>query len=282
MLENDQLEFYKENGYLLIRNFFDQQLINYINSTIDELIVDSKNYKVSNEKYSFDIKTSSLQRIKTPDQYIKAIAILAKHQKIVNLLDPILGSSIRFDGSKLNLKPPNSSSIEWHQDWAFYPHTNDSLCTVGIMLDNHTYENGCMSVIPKSHKGPVYDHYLNGIFSGGIDLKKTNIQTENSYDLIGQSGDVTIHHVRTIHGSRPNKTNKNRRFLLFQYKAVDAWPLVQSLQSWSSWNNNIIKGCETNSPRMLSIPVKLPLPTRKLNGDIFEVQQQIENRYLIK
>ena len=46
---------------------------------------------------------------------------------------------------KLNFKLPNKkkgSEVGWHQDWAFYPHTNDDLVTVGIYLDDCTEKNG--------------------------------------------------------------------------------------------------------------------------------------------
>ena len=60
--------------------------------------------------------------------------------------------------------------VEWHQDWAFYPHTNDGLAAVGIMLDDVDMENGPMLVVPGSHKGPVCDHHgPNGRFCGAIE-----------------------------------------------------------------------------------------------------------------
>ena len=58
--------------------------------------------------------------------------------------------------------PRSGSPVQWHQDWAFYPHTNDDLLAVGIALDDMRIENSCMMVVPGSHTGPVYDHHQDG------------------------------------------------------------------------------------------------------------------------
>ena len=60
------------------------------------------------------------------------------------------------------------SAVEWHQDIAFYPYTNDDVLAVGVCLDDHTLENGCMLMVPGSHKGPVLDHHQDGYFIGAI------------------------------------------------------------------------------------------------------------------
>ena len=51
----------------------------------------------------------------------------------------------------------------------FYPHTNDDVLAIGVMLDDMTEENGPLLIMPGSHKGPTYDHHSNGFFAGAID-----------------------------------------------------------------------------------------------------------------
>jgi hypothetical protein len=58
--------------------------------------------------------------------------------------------------------------VEWQQDWAFYPHTNDDLAALGIMLDDCGIENGPMMVIPGSHQGRYDHHGAGGRFCGTI------------------------------------------------------------------------------------------------------------------
>ena len=48
----------------------------------------------------------------------------------------LIGPNLRTNGNKLNLKYSSfGSPVEWHQDWAFYPHTNDDVLAVGMLLD---------------------------------------------------------------------------------------------------------------------------------------------------
>ena len=58
-----------------------------------------------------------------------------------------------FDLSKLNMKSPGyGSPVEWHQDWAFLPHTNDDLMVYAIMVDEVGADSGPLQIIPGSHK----------------------------------------------------------------------------------------------------------------------------------
>ena len=59
---------------------------------------------------------------------------------------PFLGAQ----GDKLNMKIPGvGSPVQWHQDWAFYPHTNDDILAVGLAIDDTTLENGATQSVPR-------------------------------------------------------------------------------------------------------------------------------------
>ena len=139
-----------------------------------------------------------------------------------------LGASIRFDLSKLNLKAAGyGAPVEWHQDWAFYPHTNDDLAAVGIMIDDVDETNGPLMVIPGSHKGPIFDHHDDRASSAARSIRRAARSTSRSaVKLTGPAGSITIHHARTVHGSATNTSGRPRRLLLHQYRAADAWPLL--------------------------------------------------------
>ena len=95
-----------------------------------------------------------MRRIKTPHLWHPAYAAMVRHPNILEVLKRLWGPSIRFDVSKLNLKAAGyGAPVEWHQDWAFYPHTNDDLAAVGIMIDDVDEDNGPLLVIPGTHKG---------------------------------------------------------------------------------------------------------------------------------
>merc|ERR1711920_107176 len=130
---------------------------------------------------------------------------------------------------KLNMKNPgHGSAVQWHQDWAFYPHTNDSILAVGIFLDDVTQENGPMLAVPRTHRGPTYNHHRleDSVFVGGIQTDDCELDFGNECKPItGPRGSVSFHHVRLVHGSDINRSRKPRKIVFLEILAADAWPL---------------------------------------------------------
>ena len=95
-------------------------------------------------------KIPKLRRLKSPILLHEVYRNTLHHEKILGIVSQLIGYGLRCNGNKLNMKQPGyGSPVEWHQDWAFYPHTNDDLLAVGIVLDDMTEENGPLLVIPR-------------------------------------------------------------------------------------------------------------------------------------
>ncbi len=150
-----------------------------------------------------------------------------KNSKITLILTNLLGPNTLLQTSKLNTKAPSGgAAVEWHQDWAFYPHSNDDVLAFAVFLEDVTEENGPLMVIPKSHKGPILSHFSNGLFCGAVDPEDPNFKIEKAVKLVGKAGDMTVHHAHTLHGSAPNISTRSRMILFYECNAVDAWPLL--------------------------------------------------------
>ena len=169
--------------------------------------------------------------------------------------------------------------MEWHQDWAFYSHTNGDLAAVGIMMDHVDETNGPLLVIPGSHKGPIFDHHADGVFCGAMDPARREVDYGQAVALTGPAGSITIHHARTVHGSATNTSGKPRRLLLHQYRAADAWPLMGFHQGFEAYRSQLLCGEDTIKPRMERVPVRLPLPPAAHQGSIYENQRARRSRY---
>ena len=65
---------------------------------------------------------------------------LAKNERILSLIRPLIGNDIQLQHSKIASKPPakDSGPYRWHQDFAFFPHSNSSLVAAMVMLDDST------------------------------------------------------------------------------------------------------------------------------------------------
>ena len=186
---NPDLNFFKKNGYLIKKNLIAQKKINKLNKIVNEAVSkenqrnkkNDTNATQSYDNYHFVYNSSTLKnkeilRLNNPQNKHKIFYDLSRDKKIISIVKELLGGSVRFHLGKLNFKLPNKkkgSEIGWHQDWAFYPHTNDDLVTVGIYLDDCYEKNGPLKIIKSSHKKKLYSHHNNeNFFVGKIDTKK--------------------------------------------------------------------------------------------------------------
>ena len=128
-----------------------------------------------------------VRRIKKPHLVHPVFAEFMRSPRLLAVLSALLGpSGVRLHGSKLNLKAPEiGSPVEWHQDWAFYPHANDDILAVGVLLDDATAENGPLMVVPGSHRGPTFDHHgPDGHFFGAMDPVRDRLDYASAPQLI--------------------------------------------------------------------------------------------------
>jgi phytanoyl-CoA hydroxylase len=189
---------------------------------VDGIVADAGKVATHTEVYDLEDSHSSEQprvrRIKTPHKHFPFFAELTRNPRITAILAQLLGHDIRLHGSKLNMKSAGfGAAVEWHQDWAFFPHTNDDVLATGIYLDDCDMQNGPLLVVPGTHKGPVFDHHANGYFVGAMDPEIDGLDYSKAVPLMGKAGSMTIHHVRLVHGSALNTSPQPRRLLLHEY-----------------------------------------------------------------
>lgn len=283
MISEKDVEFYHQQGYLVIEDVLPPDDLAALRTQVEAWVEASRTLTRNDDFYDLEDAHSAefpkVRRFTFPDRRSDAFRNLVDHPAVMQALTRLWNCGVRFAKSKLNLKiAGGGAAVEWHQDWAFYPHTNDNLAAVGFMIDDMTPENGAMMVIPGSHKGPVYSHHANGVFCGAIDVTEQKIDTASAVQLTGRAGAVTIHHVRLLHASAPNRSAKPRRFLLHQYAAADAWPLLGS-KNYDEFRAGLVSGTEVEAPRMEALPVRLPYPSAPSQGSIYENQRALNHRF---
>ncbi|MEQ9125413.1 MAG: phytanoyl-CoA dioxygenase family protein, partial [Alphaproteobacteria bacterium] len=180
---------------------------------------------------------------------------LAVDPDVSDIVAQLVGPDVLFYGGKMNIKAAGyGAPVEWHQDWAFYPHTNDDVLATGILLDDCDEQNGPLMVLPGSHKGPVYDHHNEGYFCGAFDPGTAGLDVSGAAKLMGPAGSMTIHHVRAVHGSALNTSNRQRRLLLTEYAAADAWPLTGLRPDFDAFEGRMARGVSSTAPRLAPVP----------------------------
>jgi len=284
MLSKTEIETYKEVGAIVVEGVVDDLTLQQIKKVLAELVQRSRAVKAHDKVYDLEPGHSSeetrVRRIKTPHLVHPIFAECVRSPKIVAILQDLLGESVRLHGSKLNLKSPGfGSPVEWHQDWAFYPHTNDDLLALGVMLDDTTVENGALYIVPGTHTGPTYDHHgADGRFCGAMDFAASGLRFADAVPCVGPAGSCSFHHVRMVHGSAQNRSNRARGLLLYEAAAADAFPLL-GVPDYDDFKRRLLCGKDTLVPRIVDCPVRMPLPPALNQGSIYENQTASSKRF---
>jgi len=143
---------YRDTGYLVVPDVLDAELLARVSAALDRLVSDAAAVSEHTDVYDLEPghtpQNPKVRRIKLPHTHTAVFWELANYPPMVAILEKLLGpSGVRLQSSKINLKAPHyGSPVEWHQDWAFYPHTNDDMLAVGVMLDDAFMENGPLLV----------------------------------------------------------------------------------------------------------------------------------------
>jgi len=284
MLTRAQQDDYRETGAIVVEGVLDGVTRQIMNKVLAELVERSRGVSSHDKVYDLEPGHSDedprVRRIKTPHLVHPVFAEFMRAPKLLGILRDLLGDGVRLHGSKLNLKAPGfGSPVEWHQDWAFYPHTNDDLLAVGVMLDDTSIENGALYILPGTHKGPTYDHHgADRRFCGAMDFDAAGLRFADAVPCVGPAGSCSFHHVRMVHGSAQNHSNRPRGLLLYEMAAADAFPLM-GIPDFDDFKARLLCGDETVVPRVVDCPVRMPLPPALNQGSIYENQTASAKRF---
>jgi len=277
MISDDQVRAYRRDGVIVVRNVLDAETLARLRSIVAELVAGAAAVAEHNEVYDLEPghtpEAPRVRRIKAAHKVHPAFDALVRSEPVLDILRQLIGPGLRLHGSKLNMKSAQyGSPVEWHQDWAFYPHTNDDLIAIGVMLDDTDLSNGPMLVTPGTHRGPVWSHHGDdGRFIGLIDPDLIRDEIARAIPCVGPAGSLSFHHVRALHGSAPNTSDRSRNLLLYEVAASDAWPLM-GVKDFDEFDSRLMAGPSTVTPRMTETPVRIPLPPPLRQGSIYETQ----------
>ena len=150
---------------------------------------------------------------------------LAAHGRVLDAVEAILGPNLLLWGSRWFTKMPGDKTfVSWHQDatyWGLHP---PRVTTAWIALSESSSENGCMRVLPASHKAglvPQTETYaLDNALSRGQEIA-AEVDESQARDVILCPGDMSLHHIGIIHGSRVNQSPKARIGIAIRYITPD-------------------------------------------------------------
>jgi ectoine hydroxylase-related dioxygenase (phytanoyl-CoA dioxygenase family) len=261
---------YQENGYALVERLFDANEVAELNTAITEILSVSDIGAVAEVEPG---DNSVARRIWSPTKQHAAFERAAAHPELLDHVEALIGRDILFHYSKLHLKAPQvGSEVDWHQDFAYYPHTNTDLVTAMIYLDDTTVENSALQVVPGSHHDGLADHYVDGYFRGKVTGPGAP-DPALAVPLEAPAGSTVFIHPLLLHYSSTNYSDRYRRAFLPAYRAADAYPIHFGPHAGHNEAGvKLLRGEVSGTARVEGGAWRLPLAERPF-GSLFQLQE---------
>ena len=139
----------------------------------------------------------------------------AAYPDVLDAAAELIGDNIIVTGSSFFCKKGiGGKATPWHQDAYYWPMRPLEACTVWIAIDPSTPENGCLRVIPESHKERGLFSHLSSTSDENVGLEKElsaeDMPDTEPVDVILEPGMMSFHHPYVLHGAEPNNSGARR------------------------------------------------------------------------
>ena len=223
-----QIDRYRAAGYLLLPAHFTHDEIDLLRTTAQS---DKQLHAHAFGKIDGDGNPVRLSVWNHPEDNL--YGMFSRCDRVVGVAEQILDDEPYHYHSKMILKDAESGGAwEWHQDYGYWYHNGllqPKLTSCFIAIDAATRENGCLQVIPKSHKLGRMDHQRTGEQST-VDPERMEaiLKIYPSQDILMKPGDVLFFHANLLHRSNPNNSTQSRWAMICCYNARSNNPYKES------------------------------------------------------
>jgi non-heme Fe2+,alpha-ketoglutarate-dependent halogenase len=139
---------------------------------------------------------------------------LVRNEAVLDAVEDVIGPDILcWGGSFFTKEARTEDFVSWHQDLTYWGLEPADIVTAWVALSPSTPESGCMRVVPGSHHQDVIPHTetfaAQNLLSRGQEIQ-VEVDEAAAVDLVLQPGEMSLHHVKLIHGSNPNRSDDRR------------------------------------------------------------------------
>jgi non-haem Fe2+, alpha-ketoglutarate-dependent halogenase len=149
------------------------------------------------------------------------LADLIRHPAILDAVEDILGPDLLCWNTNFFIKEAETPSfVSWHQDSTYWGLSSPDVCTAWVALTPSHLDNGAMAVIPKSHTRDQIPHRdtfdRHNLLTRGQEIA-VEVDESEAMPLVLKPGEMSLHHVRLVHGSPPNPSLERRIGFAIRY-----------------------------------------------------------------
>jgi len=212
-VKDKNVQKYIDDGYVIVRNVLDPETIKQASAHVQWL-----------QEQHPEVDPELLEHWYMRDDPFWVN--LVRDKRILDVVEQFIGPNIATFASHYVCKPPRTGkTIHWHQDGSYWPLKPMEVLSVWLAVDESSPENGCMRLVPGSHKEGLkskgltpaeFEKHVQQVHKGAA---KSLFEVEESKiaDICLHPGDISIHHPSIIHGSNANTSSKRRCGLTIRY-----------------------------------------------------------------
>jgi ectoine hydroxylase-related dioxygenase (phytanoyl-CoA dioxygenase family) len=204
---------YNENGYFLYHGqLFSPEKMTRLNEIFEEHLADK------GELLSDELDTPHFRDPRLLDFLLSDEAL--------DLVEPFIGPNIALWSSHFISKDPYTGrATPWHEDSAFWQgrlSSYDNIITIWLALDPANRENGCMRVVPGSHRNGFSEYETVDSVRNTFDRQAKDVDESQAVYFELAAGECSLHDSRIMHGAAANTSPRRRCGYTMRYFATDA------------------------------------------------------------
>jgi ectoine hydroxylase-related dioxygenase (phytanoyl-CoA dioxygenase family) len=220
MLSQRQIDFYRENGFLLVKGLLAREeaarLRDEAHAIIERLSAIKSMEATWGSARGITPEKTVLLHCHNAQFFSADFSRLIVDERLTGAAAQLIGSpNVQLHHNKIFIKPPEKGApFPMHQDHPFFPHERHTMIAAIVHLDDAPEEKGCIRVVPGSHKLGPLDHNPEGSYH----LPFEQYPLDSALACPAEAGDALFFSYLTIHGSGVNTSPAARTTILVQMR----------------------------------------------------------------
>lgn len=228
---------FEEHGYVILRRFVSDDIVR-------EMIAITRNgleQAISPVEHEADLKYpgapdsladlggKTIRRLKQAHsrgivftEWMTFPPLIASLQQ---LLGPELVCPLAHHNCIMTKEPQFSSDTGWHQDIRYWSFPRPELVSTWLALGGENRENGCLQLVPGSHRKTFSEHQFDEDLFFREDLPENQKLLENAIHAELEAGDVLLFHCRTLHAATRNHTDQTKFSVVYTFRGAENSPV---------------------------------------------------------
>lgn len=212
MLTEQKIAEFDTEGFLVFDGLLSQERLTYYMGVFGELVQQGSDLTEDVPHWSLEYDKAGVpiagfvHKVQGVCRVDPRVLELASEPVILDRVASLVGRDIDVFGTKFFPKLPNGgTSTHWHQDNFYFGTETDRILSCAIYLEPADRDNGCLSVVPRSHRSGIATHVKNSAGHGSW----TQVDESRAVDVVCSAGTVVLFSANLLHGAKDNRSDRS-------------------------------------------------------------------------